>query len=118
MPDKRTPDPQGPPYLSQLRKDAGLSQQQVADKMGVTQQAVAKWEKNNDPGEYWIGGKKRADGTREPALCVVLGVYEAIPGAPFNPAQRALYIEERGKRIPLLNAALEERRKLTRKARA
>ena len=56
--------------------------------MEVSQAAVAKWEEANDPGEYWIGGEKRPDGTRKPALCVVLGVYEAIPGAPFEPKQR------------------------------
>lgn len=37
------------PHLAEARKAAGLSQQALADRLGVAQQHVARWEREVDP---------------------------------------------------------------------
>ena len=84
--------------LKQLREDAGLSQAQVAERMGVSQQAVAQWEAKNDPGEHWVGGR-REDDSFAPSLCQVLGVHEPHPDAPFNPEKRVAWFAGRAEAL-------------------
>ena len=36
--------------IQQLRKDAGLSQEQLAERLGVSRQAVGKWEGQGESG--------------------------------------------------------------------
>jgi DNA-binding XRE family transcriptional regulator len=62
--------------LRRYREDVGLSQADVAARLGVSQQAVAKWERENDPGDRWL------------ELAKLYGVTERQPSAPFNPEKR------------------------------
>jgi transcriptional regulator with XRE-family HTH domain len=50
----KTPPPSYGRHLAELRKSAGLSQQQLADKMNVRQSTVASWERSANPpkGEF------------------------------------------------------------------
>lgn len=69
--------------LRELRRAAGLSQVEVADRLGVSQQAVGKWEAANDPGDGW------------PRLVRVLGVSEDYLALPFGAEARIDAVEER-----------------------
>ena len=73
--------------LRKAREDAGLSQVEVAERLGVNQSTVARWERSNDPGDAW------------PRLSGVLEVGEDYPGAPFDPASRRAYFDRRNARI-------------------
>lgn len=77
----------GPEYvpfsLRRAREEVGLTQAEVAERLGVSQPAVAKWERANDPGDQW------------PRLAGVLGVGEDYPGAPFDPAERRAWFDAR-----------------------
>jgi transcriptional regulator with XRE-family HTH domain len=50
----KTPQPSYGRHLAELRKSAGLSQQQLADKMNIRQSTVASWERSTNPpkGEF------------------------------------------------------------------
>ena len=50
--------------ISEKRKEKGITQQQLADMLGVTNKAVSKWE----------NGKSMPDIGIIPELCKVLGV--------------------------------------------
>jgi transcriptional regulator with XRE-family HTH domain len=70
--------------LRRLRESARLSQRDVAERLGVSQPAVGQWERENDPGDRW------------PELARLYGVSEQYPGAPFHPAKRREWLQERG----------------------
>jgi DNA-binding XRE family transcriptional regulator len=74
--------------LRRLREGAGLSQQDVADALGVSKQAVSKWERDNSPGDRW------------PELAVLFGVAEQYPCAPFEPGARREWVEVRSATWP------------------
>lgn len=69
--------------LRRYREAAGFTQAQVAELLEVSQQAVGKWERENDPGDRW--GE----------LANLYGIGEQYPDAPFNPEKRAKWLEQR-----------------------
>jgi transcriptional regulator with XRE-family HTH domain len=69
--------------LRRLREAAGLSQRDVAERLGVSQQAVGKWERENDPGARWL------------ELAALYGITERYPDAPFNPERRRAWLQDR-----------------------
>jgi transcriptional regulator with XRE-family HTH domain len=65
--------------IASLRKDANLSQQQLADTMQVSQQTIASWEV----------GRRRVPVSLLPALARALGTtVEALIGEKAPPAKR------------------------------
>jgi DNA-binding XRE family transcriptional regulator len=70
--------------LRRYREAAGLSQGEVAERLGVSKMAVSKWEAANDPGDRW------------PDLARLYEIGESYPGAPFNPQRRRAWLQERG----------------------
>lgn len=71
------------PSLRRYREQAGLSQSDVAERLGVTQQVVSKWEQDNDPGDRWL------------ELAGLFGVKESYPAAPFEPKARRAWFDQR-----------------------
>jgi transcriptional regulator with XRE-family HTH domain len=76
--------------LRRYREQAGLTQQQAADKLGVSKMAVSKWEAASDPGDRW------------PELARLYGITERYPSAPFNAGLRRAFFD--GQRNPALQA--------------
>lgn len=70
--------------LRRYREQAGLTQAQVAERLGVSQPMVAKWERENDPGDRWL------------ELSRLYGIVERYPSAPFNPERRLAWAGARG----------------------
>jgi transcriptional regulator with XRE-family HTH domain len=70
--------------LARWRKDEGLSQTQVAEKLGVTQPAVAKWERDGTAPEEVLT-----------KLWSLYGKKESYPSAPKDPERRRAYFDER-----------------------
>jgi transcriptional regulator with XRE-family HTH domain len=65
--------------IAQLRKDSGITQVQLADTLGVSQQTVASWEV----------GRRGVAASLLPALARTLGVsVEALIGEKTPPAKR------------------------------
>ncbi|NJN00850.1 MAG: helix-turn-helix transcriptional regulator [Aquincola sp.] len=52
----------GAARLAKLREEAGISQVQLAEKLGVTQQAVAQWERKRRPSAptLWPSSRRRS----------------------------------------------------------
>ena len=70
--------------LAQLRQEAGLSQQALADRLAVTRQAVSNWEREQTlPDLDMLRALARALGTDLNTLC------GAAPAAPRRPWKRA-----------------------------
>ena len=78
--------------LRRYREGSGLTQAEVAGRLGVSQQLVARWERENDPGDRW----------RE--LAGLYGISESYPGAPFNPEKRRVWLQARGAALQAVGA--------------
>jgi transcriptional regulator with XRE-family HTH domain len=96
------------------RLQQGLTQRQLADQLGVTQQSVARWEQGSPPRRYMIRAievllEESDAGDPSTDLAEIIGIRPPVAGRP--PARgiedaRKIYVQgclkllERGERLP------------------
>lgn len=95
------------------RMDHGITQRQLADQLGVTQQSVARWEQGSPPRKYMLRIIDSllgdgADGDHPTDLAEIIGIRppaKSVPspnlqGARKTYVQGCLKLLERGERLP------------------
>lgn len=84
-------------FLKDHRQDQGLSQQEMADKLGMDQATVSRWER---------GGKVEGNPSH------AYGLRECYPSAPLDPEDRETHFAERNANMGGAWAKQEEAKRL------
>ncbi len=96
------------------RLKVGMTQRELADQLGVTQQSVARWEQGSPPRRYMLRVIEsllgETDGTESTDLADIIGLHPPAPGAVRTTrgveegrrayVQGCLKLLERGERLP------------------